>query len=66
MQDTQKGFLNAMYSAATGIQGYYNILMDHAQNMVIQPDEYQVMDRFLHGIPEDIRTFEEIIIGLYN
>ena len=44
-----------MYSAATGIQGYYNILMDHAQNMVIQPDEYQVMDWFLHGIPEDIR-----------
>ena len=35
MQDTQKEFLNATYSAATGIQGYYNILMNHAQNMVI-------------------------------
>jgi hypothetical protein len=55
MQDACKEFLNATYSATTGIQGYYDILMDHAQNMVIRPDEYQVMDRFLHGIPEDIR-----------
>ena len=55
MQDAQKEFLNATYSAATGIQEYYDILMDHAQNMVIRPDEYQVMDWFLHGILEDIR-----------
>ena len=29
--------------------------MDYAQNVVIQSDEYQVMDWFLHGIPEGIR-----------
>ena len=55
MQDAHKEFLNATYSATTRIQGYYDILMDHAQNMVIQPDEYQVMDQFLHRIPEDIQ-----------
>ena len=38
-----------------GVQGYYDTLMDHAQNMVIFPDDYQVMERFLSGIPEDIR-----------
>ena len=38
-----------------GIQGYYDTPMDHAQNMVIWPDDYQVMDRFLAGIPEDIQ-----------
>jgi len=44
MQDTCKEFLSTVYNSATGIQGYYDILMDHAQNMVIYPDEYQVME----------------------
>jgi len=55
MQDVCKEFLSALHSTATGIQGYYDILMDHAQNMVIYPDDYQVMERFLSGIPDDIR-----------
>jgi hypothetical protein len=55
MQDARKDFKDATYSTATGIQGYYDILMDHAQNMVIYPDDYQVMEKFLSGIPDDIR-----------
>jgi len=55
MQDAHKEFLSASYNAATGIQGYYDILMDHAQNMVIYPDDYQIMERFLNGILDDIR-----------
>jgi len=55
MQDMHKEFLSTTYNAATGIQGYYDILMDHAQNMVIFPDDYQVMERFLNGIPDDIQ-----------
>ena len=55
MQDVHKEFLSATYNAITDIQGYYDILMDHAQNLVILPNEYQVMERFLQGIPEDIR-----------
>jgi len=54
MQDAHKEFLSASYNTATGIQGYYNILMDHAQNMVIYPDDYQIMERFLNGITDDI------------
>jgi len=55
MQDVHKEFLSASYNAATGIQGYYDILMDHAQNMVIYPDDYQIMERFLNGILDDIQ-----------
>ena len=54
MQDVCKEFLSVTYNAMMGIQECYNILMDHAQNMVILPNEYQVMERFLQGIPEDI------------
>jgi len=55
MQDACKEFLSTSYNAATGIQGYYDILMDHAQNMVIYSDDYQIMERFLNGIPNDIQ-----------
>jgi len=54
MQDVRKEFLSASYNAATGIQGYYDILMDHAQNMVIYPGDYQIMEHFLNGISDDI------------
>ena len=54
MQDMYKEFLSASYNSATSIQGYYDILMDHAQNMVIYPDDYQIMEHFLNGIPDDI------------
>ena len=55
MQDACKKFLSTSYNTATGIQGYYDILMDHAQNLVIYPDDYQIMERFLNGIPDDIQ-----------
>jgi len=54
MQDVCKEFLSALYNPATGIQGCYNILMDHAQNMVIYPNDYQIMEHFLNGILDDI------------
>ena len=54
MQDAHKKFLSMSYNTATGIQGYYDILMDHAQNMVIYSDDYQIMEHFLNGIPDNI------------
>ena len=54
MQDAHKEFLETSHNTTTGKQGYYDILMDHAQNMVIFQDDYQVMDRFLSGILDDI------------
>ena len=55
MQDVCKEFLSVSYNTTTSIQGYYDILIDHAQNMVIYPDDYQIMERFLNGIPDDIQ-----------
>ena len=55
MQDVCKEFLSVSYNAATGIQGYYDILMDHAQNMVIYSNDYQIMEHFLNGILDDIQ-----------
>ena len=34
------------------VQGFYDTLKDHAQNMSVYPDLYNIMDTFLHGIPE--------------
>src|SRR4029077_12591039 len=53
--DARQDFLQAKYTAEMGVQGFYDILMDYAQNMVIYPDNYQIMDKFLRGIPSDIR-----------
>ena len=43
------------YTPETGIQGFYDTLMDYAQNMVIYPDDYQIMEKFICGIPSDIQ-----------
>ena len=42
------------YTPEMSVQGFYDTLMDYAQNMVIYPDDYQIMDKFMHGIPSDI------------
>jgi hypothetical protein len=39
-----------------GIQGFYDTLMDHAQNMAMYPDAYQIVVTFLQKIPSYIRT----------
>jgi len=55
MQDAQKEFLCAKYKAETGVQGFYDNIMDHAQNMAVHPNEYQIMEVFLKGVPTTIR-----------
>src|SRR5277367_1031736 len=56
MQDAREGFRKAKYSPATGVQGFYDTLMDHAQSMAVYPDEYSILEAFLEGIPESMRT----------
>ena len=50
----QQKFMCARYTPETGVQGFYDTLMDYVQNMVIYLDDYQIMDKFMHGIPLDI------------
>src|SRR5271155_2486435 len=56
MQDAREGFRKAKYSPSTGVQGFYDTLMDHAQSMAVYPDEYSILEAFLEGIPESMRT----------
>jgi hypothetical protein len=51
MQDACSTFFIAHYSEDKGIQEFYNILEDHAQNMAVYPDMYQMVETFLKGIP---------------
>jgi hypothetical protein len=51
MQDACSTFFTAHYSEDKGIQGFYDILEDHAQNMAMYPDAYQIVEMFLKGIP---------------
>jgi len=64
MQDAREDFLHARYKAETGVQGFYDNIMDHAQNMAVHPDEYQIMEVFLKGVPTTIydKLFENSLL----
>jgi hypothetical protein len=51
MQDARAAFFAAHYSEEKGIQGFYDSLVDHAQNMAVYPDAYQIVEMFLRGTP---------------
>jgi hypothetical protein len=55
MQDARSAFFAANYSEDKGIQGFFDILVDHAQNMAVYPDAYQIVETFLKGVPSYIR-----------
>ncbi|KAG6849561.1 hypothetical protein H0H93_007406 [Arthromyces matolae] len=55
MQDARDAFLSAHYSDKLGIMGFYETLMDHAQNMAVFPDAYTLLEAFLDGIPDSMR-----------
>jgi hypothetical protein len=55
MQDARAAFFAARYTESKGIQGFYDTLVDHAQNMAVYPDAYQIVETFLRGIPTYIR-----------
>jgi hypothetical protein len=56
MQDARNTFSATRYTEEMGIQGFYDTLMDHAQNMAVYPDTYQIVVTFLQKIPSYIRT----------
>jgi hypothetical protein len=47
-------FATQWYAEDKGIQGFYDTLIDHAQNMVVYPNDYQIIETFLRGIPSYI------------
>ncbi|KAG6874115.1 hypothetical protein C0992_008045 [Termitomyces sp. T32_za158] len=55
MQDAQEAFIATAYTDKLGVQGFYDTLIDHAQNMSIYPDNWVMIDTFLRGIPDVMR-----------
>src|SRR6266545_1522688 len=75
MQDAREGFQRVRYSATTGVQSFYDALLDHAHNMSIYPDNYSILEQFLTGLPmpmvnrileegyfPEIHTVEEFVL----
>lgn len=52
MQDAREGFRKVRYTTALGIQGFYDALLEHAQNMAIYPDSYTILEEFMAGLPQ--------------
>ncbi|KAG6871881.1 hypothetical protein C0992_010205, partial [Termitomyces sp. T32_za158] len=55
MQDAREAFIATAYTDKLGVQGFYDTLIDHAQNMSIYPDNWVMIDTFLRGIPDAMR-----------
>jgi hypothetical protein len=55
MQDARVAFFATRYGEEKGVQGFYDTLVDHAHNMAIYPDDYQIIETFLKGLPSYIR-----------
>ncbi|KAG6894385.1 hypothetical protein C0992_006321 [Termitomyces sp. T32_za158] len=54
-RDAQEAFIATTYTDKLGVQGFYDTLIDHAQNMSIYPDNWVMIDTFLRGIPDAMR-----------
>jgi hypothetical protein len=56
MQDAREGFRKVRYTTALGVQGFYDALLEHAQNMAVYPDNYTILEEFMAGIPPAMLT----------
>lgn len=56
MQDAREGFRKVRYTAALGVQGFYDSLLEHAQNMAVYPDNYTILEEFMAGLPPSTLT----------
>jgi hypothetical protein len=61
MQDAREGFRKVRYTTTLGIQGFYDSLLEHAQNMAVYPDSYTILEEFMAGLPPAMlsRCFRE-------
>ncbi|KAG5338810.1 hypothetical protein C0989_006117 [Termitomyces sp. Mn162] len=54
MQDAHDTFCNAVYAVEEEVQGFYDALLNHAQNMAVFPNKFTICEHFLEGIPSDM------------
>ena len=56
MQEAWDAYYTACYNSQYRVQGFYDTLMDHAQNMLVYPNSYNIMDMFLCGLQESMHA----------
>jgi hypothetical protein len=56
MQDARENFRKVRYTTTLGVQGYYDALLEHAQNMAVYPDSYTILEEFMAGLPVAMLT----------
>ena len=56
MQDAREGFRKVRYTTTLGVQGFYDALLEHAQDMAVYPDGYTILEEFMAGIPPAMLT----------
>ncbi|KNZ72395.1 hypothetical protein J132_03487 [Termitomyces sp. J132] len=54
MQDACNMFCDTVYAVEEGVQGFYDALLNHAQNMAMFSNEFMIHEWFLEGIPSDM------------
>lgn len=61
MQDARENFRKVRYTPTLGVQGFYDALLEHAQNMAVYPDAYTILEEFMNGLPQVMlsRCFRE-------
>jgi hypothetical protein len=52
MQDARENFRKVKYTPTLGVQGFYDALLEHAQNMAVYPDSYTILEEFMGGLPQ--------------
>lgn len=56
MQDARENLNKVEYSRKDGIQGLYDIMLEHAGGMAVFPDDYSMLSIFLDKIPTPIMS----------
>ena len=56
MQDARENFCKVKYTSALGVQGFYDTLLEYAQDMAVYPDSYTILEEFMAGLPQAMLT----------
>ena len=56
MHDARESFRNVKYTAQNGVQGFYDELVESGSNMAVFPDQHTMLEEFLKGIPQEMRS----------
>ena len=56
MQDARENFRKVKYTPTLGVPGFYDALLEHAQDMAVYPDSYIILEEFMAGLPQAILT----------